>query len=233
LLSTKEEFSLCLKTITCLMLLLTAVPADCKVKTTSGNKPQLEQLSDTRFALEDLEIDIQESWIRFPAEINMDNGPLEVVACTEHGKLHESLLVCDIKPYQLQVALLLLGKEMGNDSLMRNGTKPDTFSGEQVALFFETENEKIPVNQMIHNVPRQRVMDSNRWRFSGSYFESNGRFAAEEVGSLITTYYDLSAILQNPRDNVFDDTFYVVDTLNVLPKGTKGYLLIDCAGEKK
>ena len=79
MLSTKEEFSLCLKTITCLMLLLTAVPADCKVKATSGNKPQLEQLSDTRFALEDLEIDIQDARLRAAHGFGMG----DVVECRE------------------------------------------------------------------------------------------------------------------------------------------------------
>ncbi len=194
-------------------------------------KPQLLPLGDDRYGLGELEIDLAERWIRVPAEVNMDRGLLEVLVCAPWGKLHEALFVCDIRPYQLQVALLLMGLEMGNDTLLLKGSPPEHFTGDSLRILFESAEGTTPVSELIRNVHAKRAMRGNAWRFSGSYFDADGRFAAEETGSLAATYYDPSAILQNPRENVFDDTFYIVDSTRVPIRGTAGVLVFDCQGK--
>ena len=56
-----------------------------------------------------IQIDKENRTVTFPAAINMDGGMLEYLIVTEMGKTHESLLSTKIQPYDIQVAMLLLG----------------------------------------------------------------------------------------------------------------------------
>jgi hypothetical protein len=55
--------------------------------------------------------------------------------------------------------------------------------------------------------------------FSGSRFV-NGRFAAQEDGSLITTYHDPNTILDNPLETGGDDETYEANPVVTPPKDT-------------
>ena len=56
-----------------------------------------------------IRIDKEKKTVTFPAEINMQSGMVEYLMVTDKGKTHESLLSTKIEPYDIQVAMLLLG----------------------------------------------------------------------------------------------------------------------------
>ena len=54
-------------------------------------------------------IDKEKKSVTFPGALNLTKGALEYLLVTEMGKTHESLLSTKVRPYDLQVAMLLLG----------------------------------------------------------------------------------------------------------------------------
>jgi len=52
----------------------------------------------------------------------MDRGLIEVFACNAAGKTHESALILEGEPYQVQVGLLLLGLEPAPDAREKSGS---------------------------------------------------------------------------------------------------------------
>jgi hypothetical protein len=63
-------------------------------------------------------------------------------------------------------------------------------------------------------------MEHTDWVFSGSRAR-NGVFMAQSTGTLIVTYHDPDAILDNPLPDGADDTVYIVNGQVVPPKGTE------------
>ena len=52
--------------------------------------------------------------ISFPGRINIREGVIEVLVSTSRGRMHESLIVTDLDPFQLQMALILAGYGNGD-----------------------------------------------------------------------------------------------------------------------
>ena len=63
----------------------------------------------TVFKIGEITVDKRARAVRFPAMVQLDNGPLEYLLVTEEGKTHESLFATKISPSKLHIAMLLLG----------------------------------------------------------------------------------------------------------------------------
>ncbi len=63
------------------------------------------------------------------------------------------------------------------------------------------------------------------WIFTGSR-TANGIFTAQAVGTLITTFHDPDAIIDNPLPEGADDMVYIVNAQVVPPKGTAIRMII-------
>jgi len=72
-----------------------------------------------------------------PGKINMPSGIIEYFACAKLGKTHESLMVLDIEPIHLQVALLTLGMKEG--SSLRTQGDPRIPKGDPAEIWVEWE----------------------------------------------------------------------------------------------
>jgi hypothetical protein len=141
--------------------------------------------------------------------------------------VHESVLVLDIVPYHLQVALLLLGLEPGG-GLEYQGD-PRTPTGDPVEVWVawdrsdSTNGPSVAVRHraedLIYNIAAKKPMQRTHWVFVGSEIV-NGRFMAQIEQSLITTYHDPFTILDNPLPTGGDDTLYVVNEQVVPERGT-------------
>ena len=55
--------------------------------------------------------------ISFPGRINVREGVIEVLVSTPRGRMHESLIVTELDPFQLQMALVLAGYD--NEDITR------------------------------------------------------------------------------------------------------------------
>ena len=175
-------------------------------------------------------VDLNNQEVIFGGKVNMENGLIEVFACSQGGKLHESVLVCDIEPYHLQVALLLLGLQYSNQSLLgSDGELVPDYTGSRVNIFVHWQEhdtlKEARAEDWIYNIKDQRAMDHTTWVFRGSQI-INSTFVAQQVKSLITTYFDPATILDNPLPTGMDDTYYIANTEAVPPKDTPVQIVI-------
>lgn len=200
----------------------------------STNKPPIEKLSPTTYMIGNVFLDIENQQIRFPGKVNMEKGIVELLACAPGGKMHESVLVVDIVPYHLQVSLLLLGLEYG-DNLQYQGD-PNTPQGDSVEVWVNWQQpgseHYVRGEDLIYNLVSKKTMDHTHWIFSGSRI-SNGVFMADVEGSILTTYHDPNTILDNPLPGGGNDELYVVNQDLVPPKDTPVEVIINAISKNK
>jgi len=66
-----------------------------------------------------LVLDLEKRCIDLEAEICLDKGPLELVACTKGSKEHESIVAVSAKAMHIHTALLLLGASDGHPAMRK------------------------------------------------------------------------------------------------------------------
>src|SRR5687767_4569142 len=73
------------------------------------SKPAIKELGGGLWEVGRVRLNKNERFVEFPAVVNMDNGIGEYLLVHVSGKVHESVLRTDVDPYQIHVAMLLLG----------------------------------------------------------------------------------------------------------------------------
>lgn len=146
--------------------------------------------------------------ISFPAKINMSKGPVEVLVCTQKGRLHESLLASDIDPFRLQMALVLTGAA--------NGAFPEggkVLGGDRFNVDVKPENgEREPVENWILNDMKKKNMERQGWVFVGSSFHKQKGCMAALSGNIINiNSMDENMILSFPLKISHKNNLFSVD----------------------
>ncbi len=190
--------------------------------------PAMVQVGDGVYKLGEIDLDLNKKTITMYGKVNMSYGLIELLACTRIGKLHESALVIDVQPIHLQTALILLGLEY--EGGLRYQGDPLTPKGDRVSIWVEWDAggqvKRHRAEDLVFNRQTQSSMQHTDWVFSGSRINDNGVFMAQAVGTLITTFHDPDAIIDNPLPGGADDTAYIVNTQVIPPKGTDLRMII-------
>lgn len=76
-------------------------------------------LNGKPFNLPGLEVNFQERCVDLEGSICLDEGYLELVACTKGSKEHESVVAIEARPMHIHAALLLLGADPGNPAMRK------------------------------------------------------------------------------------------------------------------
>jgi hypothetical protein len=186
-----------------------------------GQGALLRRIQDNLYRIADITVDTKQRTVTFPAKVNLTQGILEVLICTEYGKTHESLLVTNVDPLQLNVAFLLLGLEGGNAvKYQGDPTKP---VGSPVEIWLKVKKgdkeQLIRTEDWVYNTHKNRPMLHTQWIYVGSVLTRDG-FMAQREGQIATTFHDPFALIDNPLPGGGDDTVYVVHTKEVPPSGT-------------
>ena len=186
---------------------------------------------ETRFTLGPITVDQQARTVQFPATINQTEGALEYLLVTDQGKTHESLLVTKISPYQLQIALLLLGgqppldlKELPPEHITKESLKAaPELKGNEIAIriTFNQDSNRQPIRaeEWIHTQLTQAPMTPRPWIYTGSAIFQK-RFLAQEEGAIISLITDPAALINNPRPGHDDDTLWSVQKDKIPSLGT-------------
>ncbi len=167
--------------------------------------------------------------VSFPARVLMTNGLLEYAVVTDYGKTHESLLVTDALPMDVQAALLLLrARPSGTNALLAS---PVTFPpGSAIDLSVQLPTPAgTPTNIPLHSLlalssdgPNGAITGAptpGPWIFNGSCITPEG-FGAHFDGSIIALIHDPIAILNNPGPDRHDDDIHVPNAARLPPPGT-------------
>ena len=175
----------------------------------------------------DIQIDKVARTVTFPAEINMASGMLEYLIVNNKGKTHESLLSTATEPYDLQVAMLLLGIKPAHSSsseppgqLTREYLRAaPELKGEKVSITLSWPGHRMPAEDLIWNLDQNAAMTAGPWIYNGSEMY-DGQFLAQVDGSITALVRDSAALMNNPRPGDDDDQIWEVDSGKTPPKGT-------------
>ena len=219
-------------------------------KSTDRVRKEIQRTGPHTYKVGAVNIDAKARTIRCPGRINMNRGgPIELLACTEKGKLHETILILEVEPLHLQLALLLLDLNMGRNpaveypegSSERRRDPADTVA---ISVRWEKNGEEDvdaevverPAHELLYNVKKERPMQPARWAFIGSR-QVRGRFGAKMTGSLVVTYHDPLGILELALEEVNSDIWYEANAKTVPEVGTKVEMIIradtEDAGEEE
>ena len=191
----------------------------------------VERITDHLVRIGKALVDTQARTVTCPAEINMDSGSVEYLAVAPRGKTHESLLLVDVRPLHLQVALLALDltpknvlKAQGDRATPQGAPVEilvrwrDSQGRQQEAraetLLAETEGRAGPA----------KAMPAHNWVFTGSRIIKEG-FEADLEKSLVAIWHDPAAILDNPLPSGGNND-WVVNTARAPRRGTQVELVI-------
>ena len=78
-----------------------------------------QQPSGQALKLLGLTINAKERCVDIEATVCLNEGSLELVACTKAGKVHESVVYVEARPIHIHTALLLIGAKNGNPAIRR------------------------------------------------------------------------------------------------------------------
>ena len=169
-------------------------------------------------------IDPARRQIRFPAQVNMDEGLLEYAVVGDRGKLHESLFHTLAEPLDLQVSLLLLGLRGRGDL----GQPPEPAAaprGDALQVWIEWRSDpagaarRTRLEDWILDARTKASMPPVDWVFTGSWVQ-DGTFMAQLERSIIAIYRDGLAMIENPLPEASDDTIWFVNKGAVPVPGT-------------
>jgi len=204
---------------------------------------KVEKLGENRYRLGNIQFDGKTREIRVPAAVNMREGILEYALVHGDGKIHESLLVTDIVPSQLQVAMKLCRYKDGEGDVFdvfypedeKKGAAGAGQRGEAVALTVEWEvdgeHKAAPLSEWIFDRKRDAVMPDEPWIYSGSYLYE-GDFAADMDGTLIAIYLYRGAMLNTMTDGSHDDERWLANADKTPALGTQVTLVVAPSAER-
>ena len=181
-----------------------------------------------------IHIDKEKRTVTFPAAINMRDGMLEYLIVAETGKTHESLLSTKIAPYDIQVAMLLLGiapagkadaEPPGQLNKAYLSSAPE-LKGEKVSLFLAWPGHRVRAEDLIWNLHENAPMTEGPWVYNGSELY-DGRFLAQIDGSVTALVRDSAALMNNPRPGNDDDQIWQVNPKVTPPVGTAVDVIIE------
>jgi hypothetical protein len=168
------------------------------------------------FELGKVRIDKQKRTIQFPAVVNMKEGLAEYLLVSTQGKVHESVLRTDVEPFQIHVAVLLLGAKGAQTNFFRPDKPPP---GDPITIEVSwkglVSTKRIPAEEMVFDRANNKPMSKGPWTYTGS-FQFEGMFVAQQAGSIISVIYDPEALINNPRERREDDDNWIINS-KVMP----------------
>ena len=196
-------------------------------KSTSATDSKLgkpKKIGEDLYQLGTVVLNTNTKEITIPGEINIatDDTIIEFFACGTRGKSHESILIIDVEPIHLFIALGLLDLEPGRNLAVQGD--PHEPKGSQVQIWVEwnrggdvtTHNAR----ELVWNAITGQPMQKTHWIFTGGRLINN-QLTSQLYHNLIAVYRDPDSLLNNPLPGGTDDSTYRVNTDVIPPKGTK------------
>jgi hypothetical protein len=169
--------------------------------------PEVHKLEDGRLKIGMVLVDPVKREISFPANINQRLGLVEYAVVTSKGKVHEAVLVTQVRPIEIHLAALLLKLAPPNGS-----TEPG-----RIAVDVEWEVDRAvkrePLETLIVHAKSAGALGvgsalrSGAWHYVGSGLSAELLLDEAECG-VISLISDGIALIQNPREGRLDDELH-------------------------
>lgn len=158
-----------------------------------------------------IRIDWSAKEVLLDAQIVLRQGPLELVACTPGTKEHESILVTRARPLHVHQAMGLIGLEPGKP--VRFDEKADQWlppSGQRLDVLIRYEDNgrprEVAAEEWLLDVKNDKPPGAIAWVFAGSMTNSEGEFAADIEGTVITVVDFPTAVIAPAALHTSDDS---------------------------
>ncbi len=199
------------------------------------NEP-LKQISRDVFQLGAVRLDKSRKTVQFPAQLNMRDGVIEYLLVNARGKTYESLLRTDTEPYDIHLAMLLIGaKGAPQTAALLNAptepfhvNRPASPTNSSPALAIQGDSvtielawqmadgpKQLPAEDCIMNLATKNNASRGPWTYNGSRVV-NGIFLAQREASIVAMIDDIDALVNNPRPGSDNDQIWQINS-NVLP----------------
>lgn len=221
----------------------TAPKMDAKTQLEEAKK-LLKETAPGIFDLNDIQITTAARELRIPCSVLHQKLPIEYVLCHETGdKVHETILQTTVKPIQIQLALLLANYQPATKGILgkvdpkierpyadKDETSPATPGANRLQIRCEWKDgdktHNVPLSDFIQNIEERKTPpDLDTWIFNGSQIDAGG-FAAQQTGSIISTYVNPQAIINSPAKGNLRDDLWISMPANIPAEGTKVTLII-------
>jgi len=203
------------------------------------------------FNLPGLAVDFQKRCVDVEAMICLDEGMLELIACTKGSKEHESIVAIEARPMHIHTALLLLGANNGNPAMSRPVDEQKTRwvhvppRGDPVDVYLtfdNSEGKKVehPISDFVTRTERaednldadDKVAEAdaelpNTFLFAGSLLQGDGpgprRYLADHSGNVISivTFGDELLCLPGMHAKANDALMWQIDATKLPKVGSK------------
>ncbi len=206
--------------------------------------PRIRKIGPHLYRIGTVVLDAAQKTVRCSGRVNMsEGGPIELLACLPRGKTHETVFTLELRPIDLQTALILLGLREGRNPAVKyyeDEPEREQAPGDKVWIFVEWQpkdaEEDAPKRrargeEFLFDDEAEEPVKQAEWVFLGSQFSEYG-FGADMDGSLITTFHDPLAILELVLPKVNDDVYYFVNEGLCPPVGTPVELVIQVPPKK-
>ncbi|WP_156817050.1 YdjY domain-containing protein [Rubritalea marina] len=199
---------------------LPALAEDSKADT----PPKVEQLSESLYQMGKIQFNSAKKEIYIPCVLKHDKVIIEYVLTTEMGKVHETLFLTDIKPFNLNVVLKLLSFQASKElfpvldknfvatNKLHEATEDEKrHSRFTVNVSWESDGDTVnfPLEELfLHTDGSGATMPPAPWIYGGSYMH-RGRFKADINGDIIAILTDRTAMANYSGETRSDDTLWV------------------------
>jgi len=195
------------------------------------SQPVIQELSENVFKVGAVTFDKREKTASFPAAVAVRTGAIEYLLVTEAGKAYESLLTTKVQPYDLHVAMLLMGAKGAGEISSQPPTQIDIsylksapeLTGDNVEITLrwqqDRQDRQMRAEDLIFNTEKGAPMTNGPWLYNGSVIY-RGKFLAQVDGSIVALVTDPEALINNPRPGHDDDRIWNIRSDKLPPEGT-------------
>lgn len=174
--------------------------------------------------------------VEIAAEVALREGPLELLLCGVNTREHESVFVTKARPLHVFQAMGLLGLEPGLPPRYdRAADRTLPASGESVDIRIACKDaahaESSGPEEFLRLTSDREPPPPIRWVFAGSRFLADGRFAADDDGSIACVVDFDSALISVDASHSSDNEvlWLEANTEAIPPRGTACTVLISAS----
>ncbi|MDQ3440510.1 MAG: YdjY domain-containing protein, partial [Planctomycetota bacterium] len=165
------------------------------------------------------------------------DAPLEFFCVTSGTNEHESVIRTPAKPANIHLALVMIGLEPGAPVQYSEATKqwlPPHGPPLQITMEYEQDGKlvSVPAYRWMRDIRAKKPMPPLTWIFSGSRVMSDGKYAADVTGYVVSVVnFDLTMIdIPELASNSNESLQWERNPDVMPPAGTRVTMLIEPAG---
>lgn len=182
-------------------------------------------------------VDVKARQVRVDAEALAVDAPLEFFCVTNGTSEHESVIRTPARPSHVHLALVMIGLEPGSPVQYSEAAKtwlPPHGPPLQITMEYEQDGKPVsmPAYRWMRDIKSKKPMPPLTWIFSGSRVMSDGNYAADVTGYVVSVVnFDLTLIDIPELASSANESLQWERNPDVMPPaGTKVTMLIEPAG---